>query len=106
MVADEDDDRAFFARNVVQCVSLAVGGWKLELRRRRTKNGLGRCCRRCRGLRGDKVTAAPTTQCGSKKVFAESLPKMGILPTSAGDFRQFLAIVVHFRSLETTFRAQ
>lgn len=32
MVADEDDDRAFFARNVVQCVSLAVGGRKPKLR--------------------------------------------------------------------------
>ena len=45
MVADEDDDRAFFARNVVQCVSLAVGGRKPELRRRRIKNDLGSCCR-------------------------------------------------------------
>src|SRR5258707_8139986 len=38
MVTDEDDDRAFFARNVVQCVSLAIGGRKPELRRRRVKN--------------------------------------------------------------------
>src|ERR1700722_11945427 len=45
MVADEDDARAFFARNVVQCVSLAVGGRKPELRRRRIKNDLGSCCR-------------------------------------------------------------
>src|SRR6266478_2057389 len=45
MVADEDDDRAFFARNVVQCVSLAVGGRKPKLRRRRIKNDLGSCCR-------------------------------------------------------------
>src|SRR5215475_14036169 len=45
MVADEDDDRAFFARNVVQCVSLAVGGRKPELRRRRIKNDLSSCCR-------------------------------------------------------------
>ncbi len=34
MIADEDDDRALFARNVVQRVSLAVGGRKPELRRR------------------------------------------------------------------------
>ena len=45
MVADEDDDRAFFARNVIQCVSLSVGGRKPELSRRRIKNGLGSCCR-------------------------------------------------------------
>jgi hypothetical protein len=45
MVANEDDDRAFFARNVVQCVSLAIGGWKPELSRRRIKNGLGSCRR-------------------------------------------------------------
>src|SRR5215813_3895829 len=45
MVTDEDDDRAFFARNVVQCVSLAVGGRKPELRRRRIKNDLGSRCR-------------------------------------------------------------
>src|SRR5258706_11888011 len=45
MVTDEDDDRAFFARNVVQCVSLAIGGRKPELRRRRVKNALGSCCR-------------------------------------------------------------
>ena len=44
MVADEDDDRAFFARNVIQCVSLSVGGRKPELSRRRIKNGLGSCC--------------------------------------------------------------
>src|ERR1700732_4976213 len=42
MVADEDDDRAIFARNVVQCVSLAVGGRKPKLRRRRIESGLGR----------------------------------------------------------------
>src|SRR5437870_13650156 len=45
MVADEDDHRALFARNVVQCVSLAVGGRKPKLRRRRIKNDLGSCCR-------------------------------------------------------------
>src|SRR5436190_13046481 len=45
MVTDEDDDRASFARNVVQCVSLAVGGRKPELRRRRIKNDLSSCCR-------------------------------------------------------------
>jgi len=33
MVADEDDDRAFFARNVIQCVRLSVGGGKPELSR-------------------------------------------------------------------------
>jgi hypothetical protein len=44
MVTDEDDDRAFFARNVVQCLSLAIGGRKPELRRRRVKNALGNCC--------------------------------------------------------------
>jgi len=41
MVADEDDDRALFARNVVQCVSLAVGGRKPKLRRRCIENDQG-----------------------------------------------------------------
>jgi len=39
-----------------------------------------------------------------EKVSAQSLPKTGILPVSAGDFRQFLARVVLSRGLETPFR--
>src|SRR5215475_592138 len=45
MVADEDDDRAFFARNIVQCVSLAISGRKPKLRRLRIENDLYSCCR-------------------------------------------------------------
>jgi hypothetical protein len=41
-----------------------------------------------------------------EKVSAQSLPKTGILPVSAGDFRQFLARVVLSRGLETPFRMQ
>src|SRR5437762_14386278 len=43
-----------------------------------------------------KVTAAPFTQCRSKKVSAENLSKMGISRDVAGDFRQFLAGVAVF----------
>jgi hypothetical protein len=45
MIADENDDRAFFARNFIQCVSLAVGGRKPKLRRRRIENDRCSCCR-------------------------------------------------------------
>src|SRR5215471_16597478 len=41
MVTDEDDDRALFACNVVQCVSLAVGARKPKLCRRRIESDLG-----------------------------------------------------------------
>jgi hypothetical protein len=37
-----------------------------------------------------------------EKVSAESLPKTGIFPIGAGDFRQILALVALFWSLETS----
>ena len=40
MAADEDDDRSFFARNIIQCVSLAVGGRKPKLGRLRIEKNL------------------------------------------------------------------
>src|SRR6516162_1498944 len=45
MIADENDDRALFARNVVQYVNLTVGGRKPKLRRRRIENDWCSCCR-------------------------------------------------------------
>ena len=45
-------------------------------------------------------TAATVLQCRSKKVSGQSLQKTGILPGSAGDFREFLAIVAPFWRLE------
>ena len=41
-----------------------------------------------------------------EKVSAESLPKAGIFPIGAGDFRQILALVALFWSLETSRRTQ
>jgi hypothetical protein len=52
---------------------------------------LARFC--TRDLRTD---CRPPTQWRSKKVSAESFPKTGIFPISAGDFGQFLAIVALF----------
>jgi hypothetical protein len=41
-----------------------------------------------------------------EKVSAESLPKTGIFPISAGDFRQILPLIALFRSLETSHSSQ
>src|SRR5215471_21835919 len=65
MVADEDDDRAFFARNVVQCVSLAVGGRKPKLRRLRIENDLCSCCRHVAPPCAPNIYSRPANHIGS-----------------------------------------
>jgi hypothetical protein len=52
-----------------------------------------------RGIYGE---IPPTKQCRSKSVSAKSLPKTGVSANLAGDFREILAKVVAFRSLETS----
>jgi hypothetical protein len=55
---------------------------------------------------GQTLTDLFTTQCGSKRVSSQSLPKTGILPVSAGDFRQILALVALFLNPEISRKAQ
>jgi hypothetical protein len=54
------------------------------------------------GLQRPKCTVVSTRSVGSKFVSAKNLPKTGVSALLAGDFREILARVAIFRSMETS----